>query len=114
MRRRGGWAALFALAVQLVLSFGHMHPLPTTSAPVLTAAVGGGPLQSGGGDPGDAASDICAICVSIHLASTTALPPPVPLVVPVATYLVVAYSRGHVVEPRLPPLPFRTRAPPTA
>jgi len=112
LRERGAWAALFALGLQLVLSFGHMHPLPLASAPV--AAVSGGPLHSGGGDPRDAAADICAICVSIHLAGTTILPPPVPLAVPVRAYTTVEPSLGHFVRPRLPSPPFQTRAPPSA
>jgi hypothetical protein len=113
LRRRGAWAALFALALQIVLAFGHMHPLPTASAPVAVAALGG-PLQSSGGDPSDAAQDICAICVTIHLASTVGLPPPPALPVPDATFHVVESSGSNFVLPRLPPHPFQTRAPPTA
>ncbi len=112
-RRRGGWAALFALALQIALSFGHLHPLHTASAPTLMAQAEG-PLHSGGGDPRDCAQDICAICVSISLASTVTLPPPLILAAPVATYAVIEFRRSTVVQPRLPQHPFQTRAPPTA
>ena len=113
LRRRGGWAALFALSLQIVLAFGHMHPLPVASAPVLSAA-SGGPLHSGGGDPSGAAQDICAICVAVNLASAVTLPPPVPLAVPVRTYEVVSFSGSQFVLPRLHAFPFQTRAPPAA
>src|SRR5579859_7840666 len=85
-RRLGGWAALFALSLQIILAFGHTHPL--LAAPGGTPTVAAGvTLHSGSNGPtkktGDAAQDICAICVSIHLASTLVLPQAAALAVPV-------------------------------
>ena len=112
----GSRLALFALAVQVMLSFGHVHGFglaPTNAgASVLadesSAAPGGAPAHKpdGTGDPG------CAICALIQLAATStpssapALPlpvrldrvrPDIPIELAVATAL---------------PFPFRARAPP--
>ena len=113
LQRRGAWTALFAVALQLVLSFGHMHRLPAAPGLVSVIAAAGSP-QPDGGAPGDAAADICSICVSMHLAGTTVLPPPAPLVVPVRVSVVVAVSRSPFGLPRIPPHAFQTRGPPTA
>ncbi len=116
-RRRGAWAALFALSLQLALAFGHVHPLfaATRAVPVATANA---TLHSGGGGPakqtGDSAQDICAICVSIHLASTLVLPQAAVLAVPARTPGFVELGGSRFVLPRLPPHPFQTRAPPAA
>jgi hypothetical protein len=87
----GSWCALFALAVQLVLSFGHVHRGGTLrpvafsfaavtasgqSAAAMSAAVPGVPR------PADIGFDYCGICTIINLANaivppaTPALPPP--------------------------------------
>lgn len=113
-RRFGGWAALFALSLQIVLAFGHMHPLAAAGR-FVTAAT---PHASSGGDPqkrpGDAAQDICAICVSIHLAGTLVLPQAAALAAPAGSPDLVDLGGSSFVLPRLPPHPFQTRAPPTA
>ncbi len=117
LRRRGAWTALFALALQIVLAFGHVHPLVASSGAVAATAAGG-VLQSGTGDPvkksRDAAQDICAICVTIHLANTVVLPPSVPLAVPARGPDLVGSIGSTFVLPRLPPHPFQTRGPPAA
>ncbi len=113
LRRRGAWAALFALALQIVLAFGHMHPLVAGPGP-FTAAVADLPAHPGAKNPGDAAQDVCAICVAIQLASTVGVPPPPSLPVPAQTFDVADFSGSVFVLPRLPPHPFQTRAPPAA
>jgi len=111
-RRLGRWAALFALALQIGLAFGHIHPLVAGKDLVAAAAP-----QPSRGDPqktGDAAQDICAICVSIHLASTLVLPQAAAIAVPARTPDFVDPGGSEFVLPRLPPHPFQTRAPPSA
>ena len=107
---------MFGLALQLVLAFGHMHPLFTASG--LAPAVAVDVPQSDTNGPekktGDAAQDICAICVSIHLASTLVLPSVAALAVPARTPERVDLAGGRFALPRLPPHPFQTRAPPIA
>jgi hypothetical protein len=114
-RRLGGWAALFALSLQIVLAFGHTHPLFPAKGPTTAASAA---LHSGANGPdkktGDAAQDICAICVSIHLASALVLPQAAVLATPARTVDLVDLGGSEFVLPRLPPHPFRTRAPPSA
>jgi hypothetical protein len=81
--RLGGWLALFALALQLVASFAHIHAedfaLSRQNGVASTHAV-----QVSGDDRGDhhpSDRDSCAICAVIHLANTllTSAPPQIAL-----------------------------------
>ena len=88
--RFGAWCALIALAVQLTVSFGHVH------APESSASAGGLPLAAISGQlsdhwrsaampdapavpikPAGPASDYCAICAVMNLAGS-ALPAAAP------------------------------------
>jgi hypothetical protein len=113
--------ALFALAVQMVVSFGHMHPddlglsslatahgahFPSGVAQALT-----GPTNR---DQYPSSDDYCPICASMALLATGApslppvivAPPPISRVLssPTALYLVAAQAI----------LSFQARAPPLA
>jgi Protein of unknown function (DUF2946) len=83
--------ALFALAVQIVLSCGHMHrddlglsPLPVSHGTQITSGTTSAAVGSADQDHHPASDDYCPICVSVGLVAT-ALPslPPV-LVEPVS------------------------------
>ena len=77
-RRFGSSAALCALIIQLVLSFGHMHPeeilgpSAATAAQFQTADVGGTTPTDNHHD-GDG-HDFCAICAALNLTSNSVLP----------------------------------------
>jgi hypothetical protein len=114
--RVGGWVALFALALQLTLSFGHLHLDKTALSPASVASVL--PSQAASGDaPSDpdqrsAGHDFCAICATISLASTLLLPEPSGLMLPTADahrwlreFEIARPSSG-------PHLSFRARGPP--
>src|SRR5277367_1552565 len=78
----GAVAALFALALQLVLSFGHMHPedfFPPTGQGPTRAGVPSAPLKP---IPAVPADDACAICINMAMVGSSALPPPVPPIMP--------------------------------
>jgi hypothetical protein len=118
----GSWLALFALTVQLVLSFGHVHldrgaSLAGHSSTLLRVNVSTGVDAASlpAGDQAPALADIdCAICALIHLAGTivTAQPPRLPLPAvfgrappePVAGLRLTAQHHS----------PFPARAPPVA
>jgi hypothetical protein len=113
-RRFGGWLALFALAVQLVLSFGHVHLEGIrgdadarisliTERPESPAS----PSQHPGND-----ADYCAICATIHLASTSFLPdaPQLPLPFVSQTIEHSDYVAFVFVAPQR--TAFQSRAPP--
>ncbi len=108
----GSRLALFALAVQLVLSFAHVHVSDPSRmqyvAATLPGGAGGGPTQKSDGpaDPG------CAICALIQLAAAAmpSLPPALPVLVPPAhirpgasDQLVLAASAQFLFRARAPP-----------
>ena len=113
--RLGSWLALFALAVQLVLTFGHAHldGAGRHSSTTIEASAGTATPASNNGSPG--ADDYCALCALAHLAGTLLLPAPAALSLP------VVFTQSHRPEPPLrialsasPSAPFAARAPPVA
>jgi hypothetical protein len=119
-KRRGAFIALAALALQIVLSFGHVHldgvrPAAAHGAvavphkSVLAQASRQLPAQNPGDD-----DDYCAICASIYLASTSLTSQAPPLPVPLG-FQTIEHSFGTdrgIVAPRR--VAFRSRAPPAA
>jgi hypothetical protein len=115
-QRFGAWLALFALALQLVLSFGHIHAedfaTPKLGA-VAFAHANDGAADDDGDHHGLGHAD-CAICAVIHLAATLLLPPPPQVPLPAAeTFAWFAAVERHD-PPRAPRQPFQARAPPQA
>ena len=117
IRRFGAGLGLFALLLQLTLSFAHIHPedlLP--SAVGIADEVAGSASADRDQDrhaPG-APHDDCLICAAMHLAGTIVLPNPPALALPTAFTLATFAAEDFVttVVPRR--LPFQTRAPPAA
>jgi hypothetical protein len=119
-KRHGALFALAALALQIVLSFGHVHldgirPITVHNAVVaphkaaFADASRQTPLQNSGDD-----DDYCAICASIYLVSTTFISDAPVLPVPLGFERIVhsyANTRSSL-EPRR--VAFRSRAPPSA
>jgi hypothetical protein len=111
--RFGSWAALFALAIQLVLSFGHIH-LEGIQGPsaVITASSQAQPNNTPGDDRGTGGHDFCAICAALNLTSSSILPtvalPATPVDQP---YKWVADVHPPQVSYRVH-FPFQARAPP--
>src|SRR6266478_6202160 len=82
-RSNGGgvaWAAFFALACQLLLSFGHVHVGKFSGGSAAWAAAESGnaaadvPPSSPQKKPIGLAGDFCAFCSNISLANTLVLP----------------------------------------
>jgi hypothetical protein len=116
----GGRLALFALAVQFILAFGHIHPDdiygslngPFPKDAISLATAGQGQFLSS--DQSTAApDDICAICATVSLLgnSVAAKAPRLSLPEPQAVE-----RASRVVAVALTPLwqPFQSRAPPLA
>ena len=78
-RRFASWLALFALALQLVLSFGHVHLDGAGLTAVASATKHAPASPSSPSHPADDDDDYCAICAVMHLTSTTFLPQAAPL-----------------------------------
>ncbi len=113
--RFGSWCALLALAIQLVLSFGHLHIVGSAAAAAAQASATEpvSALPEAPPVPSKHVGDYCTICANLHLAGLpTAELPSVPaqhlssrarLTVRIAAKS-SAYSG----------LPFHARAPPVA
>jgi len=112
-RRIGAWAALFALAVQITLSLGHVHklalPRPAGHAAQWLAADGNTPSRPG--HPSDA-NDFCDICATIAMVASSVLPTPAPLPAPVATTYVWTRELASAPLAREAHTLFQARAPP--
>jgi len=124
----GSRVALFALAIQFVLSFGHFHAIATNAA---------AEIQSGLSDVADAASaaalgassdaqkpepsnrdsdqqpaDACAICAVISLAHTVLFATPPLLLLPQAIGLHYVETEPELIRLNSVHPAFQSRAPP--
>jgi hypothetical protein len=116
-RRWSTWLALAAMTLQLALSFGHIHLEKFASGSAIAGVAASkapasqqNPVQH----PANEADDFCAICATIHLASTSFLPDAPPLPVPFASRTIEHFSSftfGSVSPQRAA---FQSRAPPLA
>jgi hypothetical protein len=110
----GCWLALAAMALQLVLSFGHVHldKLASASGTVATARAPSSPLSPVKHPANDTADDYCAICAAIHLVSTSFLPERPTLPLPFAFLIIEHFTEVAFVfvAPQRPS--FQSRAPP--
>ena len=103
--------ALFALALQLGLSFGHVHHDRAVAGKTAISDQASAPSRDNGGDT-DGRQDLCAICATVALANALidSAPPvlPLPLEAVASETLAVAAANG----PSTHPLGFQSRAPP--
>jgi hypothetical protein len=73
--RFGSWAAIFALAIQLILSFAHIHLKDIQgSSAVISSSSQLQPNIPDDDDQGTAGHVFCAICVALNLTSSSVLP----------------------------------------
>lgn len=122
-KRIGGPLALFALALQFCLAFGHIHPedlygnakRPLTNAAEIVLPASGSPQSLSANYAADRADDFCAICETMFMLGSSATPEapqllaPVPLIRPAQH---VSRTAALFVAPRR--APFQSRAPPIA
>jgi hypothetical protein len=103
--------ALFALAVQFGLSFGHVHAHEAPVSGVSQSASANAPTPDSDHDH-DTGKDICAICVTVAMANALvdAAPPLLPLPAYVHATRLTATFDDAVTQPRH--TAFRSRAPP--
>ena len=116
-KRLGSWLALAALALQLVVSFGHVHldGVHRTYAAPAVSGLAAEASQLPAPQPGnDADHDYCAICATIFLAANSFLPPAPQLPVPSVSQTVERFARVPVVFIASRRAPFQSRAPPLA
>jgi hypothetical protein len=113
LRRCGSYFALAALALQIALSFGHIHRHDLAGA-AATAVASAEPSRQIAPQLPDA-DEYCAICASIFLVSTSFVPDAPQLPLPA---LLESPDRSidvaFVVDVGLGRAPFQPRAPPLA
>jgi hypothetical protein len=116
--RVGSRLALFALVVQIVLAFGHVHSFgvaPAAANPAATAlAVGHGrsAVQPPVHQPKGSADSDCPICALIQMAASSAPPAPPALPLPQDLGRVRPQLPATVILAASPQFLFRARAPP--
>jgi predicted membrane metal-binding protein len=120
--RLGSWCALLALAIQFVLSFGHVHraEFPWVSGHANLSALTASAVSVTGSDASAAAkpiglaSDYCAICAVMVLANSVrpAAAPSSPL--PAGNIGVRFWMQAEVFSATSPHRLFQARAPPLA
>jgi hypothetical protein len=113
-RRLASWLALAALALQLAVSFGHVHldgiyrAHAAAGVTGFTAKVRSHPTQQ----PADNDADYCAICASLYLAASSFVPQAPELPVPFVSRPVEHADRAAIVFVASQRTPFQSRAPP--
>jgi hypothetical protein len=111
-RRIGAWLGLLALALQLILSFGHIHFADIAIPQAAAAAASPAPNPGTPANRHNGTHDICAICVALDLTASSVVPTAASLVFP----FVPARAWLPDVEAALissePHLFFQARAPP--
>jgi hypothetical protein len=111
--RLGGWVALVAIALQLVLSFGHVHHEAYAHASEIAALAADGSNNSQPSNPAAPSDhDYCSLCAVLSLlagaqgAAAPALP------VPTATAAIALIAKPETVHAAELRPAFRSRAPP--
>src|ERR1051325_2881203 len=80
----GSWAALFALTIQLYLSFGHIHLEDLQPAsPSAASSSQAQPSNPADEDHRPAGHEFCAICAALSLTASSTLPTVAALATPV-------------------------------
>jgi hypothetical protein len=117
-RTFGGKLALFALAVQFIVAFGHIHRDdiygPARPAAAIAAAVQGGSQSLPANHPVKHGDDYCAICATMSLLgnSFVAAAPSLPL--PAASHAIDQVDHVAIIFVASRRAAFQSRAPPAA
>ncbi len=113
-RRASGTLALFALALQVTLAFGHIHLRDFAGVYGVSLALAQAAARSTSGDHNthQSTDDYCLICASVNLAGTAV--PPVALLLPVDSTETSYRHFCSTVCNRIDRALFSARAPPLA
>jgi Protein of unknown function (DUF2946) len=111
--KRGSRLALFALAVQLALSFGHFHGIAAQAAPAAQSVSDAATQQpSSNHDSDQHPNDGCAICAVIAMANTVLFATPPVLQLPQAVELLYVTTEAGFSHLNSARVVFQPRAPP--
>lgn len=126
--KQGSRLALFTLAVQFALSFGHFHGLAAQAAPAslsssaLAADTGGDAVGNeasskpspAGQDHDQQPPDNCAICAVMALTGTALVSPPPVLLLPEAFEFLYRAADAEFIHLKSVGTAFQPRAPPAS
>jgi hypothetical protein len=128
--KQGARLALFALAVQFALSFGHFHGLAAQAATAFKSSVALGDIADTGSDatarqaaqqhsptdhdPDQQSGDNCAICAVMAMANAVLLSPPPLLLLPQALEFLYRATDAEFVHLKSVGDAFQPRAPPAS
>lgn len=114
------WLACFALACQLVVSFGHVHLGQTSAKSVISLILAGDktvtskPAQPAHKNSSGLADDYCAVCSNISLANTLIVPVAAAIEVPFYAFAPLPWPAAEAEPTTLAYSRFRARGPPQA
>lgn len=108
----GSRLALFALAIQFALSFGHFHAEFTHAGLAVQTTVADTAAQPASDHDSDRHGTDCAICAVLSLANNFLFASPPHLDVPQAFELLRLADGAEFTHPGSPHPAFRSRAPP--
>jgi hypothetical protein len=109
--RHGSRLALFALAIQFALSFGHFHGIAAQAAPAFQQASQQAPSNP---DSDQQSTDPCAICAVMALANATLFATPPILLLPQAIEFLYLITDAEFVHLGAIRVAFQPRAPPAS
>jgi len=115
--KRGSRLALFALAIQFALSFGHFHGVAAQAAPAVQSVainVAGQQLPASNHDSDQQPGDTCAICAVVALANTVLFATPPLLLLPEAVDFLYRTTDAEFVHLNAVRVAFQPRAPPAS
>jgi hypothetical protein len=120
-RRHGAWWALLAMAIQIIVSFGHAHGIEGFRQGALSPQAAAGIYNQLANDPGDPTSkpvrlafDHCAICEVVNMGASV-MPPDAPTSGALVDITQVRFSpRAEAAPSTQGHLLFQARAPPSA
>ena len=129
--KHGSRLALFALAIQFVLSFGHFHGVAAQAAPAIQSGPARLDLSYASGitaadavslsaqqqpasnhDSDQRSNDPCAICAVIALANSVRFATPPPLLLPQAIEILYLSTDAEFIHLNSARVAFQQRAPP--
>jgi hypothetical protein len=105
------------MALQLVLSFGHIHLEKLASGSAIASVAASKapwPQQNPVQHPANEAGDYCAVCATIHLASSSFLPDAPLLRAPPASRVIEHFGYINFIFVSPQRAAFQSRAPPLA
>jgi hypothetical protein len=110
--KHGSRLALFALAVQLALSFGHFHGLAAHAATAVQSVSDDAQQPTSNHDSDQQPNDACSICAVIAMANAVLFATPPVLQLPQAVEFLFLTTEAEFIHLNSARAVFQPRAPP--